>query len=100
MVLIVDTSVLPQSGVSLDQPPQSALAVLAQRAGHEIGLRPAQAVVEPVLGRIATLQGKHVLLRGLNNASSGWNLLATCHNLRKLHGHLTGTGLGSLRTAI
>jgi len=36
----------------------------------------------------------------LNNASSEWNLLATCHNLRKLHGHLTGTGRGSLRTAI
>jgi len=58
-----------------------------------------KAIVEPVFGQIATLQGKHVLLRGLDNARSEWNLLATCHNLRKLHGHLGVTGLGSLRTA-
>ena len=59
-----------------------------------------KAIVEPVFGQIATLQGKHVLLRGLDNARSEWELLATCHNLRKLHGHLGVTGLGSLRTAI
>ena len=58
-----------------------------------------KAIVEPVFGQIATLQGKHVLLRGLDNARSEWNLLATCHNLRKLHGHLGITGLGSLRPA-
>ena len=58
-----------------------------------------KAIVEPVFGQIATLQGKHVLLRGLDNARSEWELLATCHNLRKLHGHLGVTGLGSLRTA-
>jgi hypothetical protein len=59
-----------------------------------------KAIVEPVFGQIATLQGKHVLLRGLDNARSEWELLATCHNVRKLHGHLGVTGLGSLRTAI
>jgi hypothetical protein len=59
-----------------------------------------KAIVEPVFGQIATLQGKHVLLRGLDNARSEWELIATCHNLRKLHGHLGVTGLGSLRTAI
>ncbi len=59
-----------------------------------------KAIVEPVFGQIATLQGKHVLLRGLDNARREWELLATCHNLRKLHGHLAVTGLGSLRTAI
>ena len=58
-----------------------------------------KAIVEPVFGQIATLQGKHVLLRGLANARSEWELLATCHNIRKLHGHLGVTGLGSLRTA-
>ena len=58
-----------------------------------------KAIVEPVFGQIATLQGKHVLLRGLDNARSEWELLATCHNLRKLHSHLGVTGLGSLRTA-
>lgn len=58
-----------------------------------------KAIVEPVFGQIATLQGKHVLLRGLDNARGEWNLLATCHNIRKLHAHLTVTGLGSLRPA-
>ena len=58
-----------------------------------------KAIVEPVFGQIATLQGKHVLLRGLDNARSEWELLATCHNLRKLHGQLGVTGLGTLRTA-
>jgi IS5 family transposase len=56
-------------------------------------------IVEPVFGQIATLQGKHVLLRGLDNARGEWNLLAACHNLRKLHGHLGLAGLGTLRAA-
>ena len=59
-----------------------------------------KAIVEPVFGQIATLQGKHVLLRGLDNAGGEWKLLAACHNLRKLHGHLGVAGLGSLRPAI
>ena len=59
-----------------------------------------KAIVEPVFGQIATLQGKHVLLRGLDNARGEWNLIAACHNLRKLHGHLATTGLGSLQPAI
>jgi len=56
--------------------------------------------VEPVFGQIATLQGKHVLLRGLDNARSEWNLIATCHNLHKLHSHLRVSGLGSLHPAM
>jgi transposase len=59
-----------------------------------------KAIVEPVFGQIATLQGKHVLLRGLDNARREWQLLAACHNLRKLHGTIGTTGLGSLRPAI
>jgi len=59
-----------------------------------------KAIVEPAFGQIATLQGKHVLLRGLENARSEWELLATCHNLRKLHSHLGVNGLGSLHPAI
>jgi len=59
-----------------------------------------KAIVEPVFGQIATLQGKHVLLRGLDNARGEWQLLATCHNLRKLHGHIGTAGLGNLRPAI
>ena len=58
-----------------------------------------KAIVEPVFGQIATLQSKHVLLRGLDNAVQEWHLLATCHNLRKLHGHLGVAGLGTLHPA-
>lgn len=43
-----------------------------------------KAVVEPVFGQIATRQGKHVLLRGLEAARCEWDLLAGCHNLLKL----------------
>ena len=50
-------------------------------------------------GRSPPCRAKHVLLRGLDNARSEWELLATCHNLRKLHSHLGVNGLGSLRTA-
>ena len=57
-------------------------------------------IVEPVFGQGATLQGKHVLLRGLDNARGEWKLLAACHNLRKLHGHIGTAGLGNLRPAI
>jgi hypothetical protein len=41
-----------------------------------------KAIVEPVFGQIHTLQGKYVLLRGLDNARHEWHLLAACHNLR------------------
>ena len=59
-----------------------------------------KAIVEPVFGQIVTLQGKHVMLRGLDNARGEWKLLAACHNLRKLHGHVGTAGLGNLRPAI
>ncbi|WP_456506271.1 IS1182 family transposase [Arthrobacter sp. UYCu723] len=43
-----------------------------------------KAIVEPVFGQIQTRQGKHVLLRGLEQARQEWNLIAGCHNLLKL----------------
>jgi transposase len=52
-----------------------------------------KAIVEPVFGQMSTLQrGKQLLLRGQDSARSEWLLLATCHNLRKLH-----TNIGSNR---
>lgn len=57
-------------------------------------------IVEPVFGQMATLQdGKQLLLRGLEQAQGEWLLLAACHNLRKLHGHLGSDGLSGLATA-
>ena len=39
-----------------------------------------------------------MLLRGLGNAVQEWHLLAACHNLRKLHGHLGVAGLDKAPT--
>ena len=56
-----------------------------------------KAIVEPVFGQMSTLQNaKHLLLHGLNQARGEWLLLATCHNLRKLHGFVGVTGLAAL----
>ncbi|WP_211882428.1 transposase [Pseudarthrobacter albicanus] len=38
-----------------------------------------KAIVEPVFGQIHTRQGRHVLLRGLEQAAREWELLAVCH---------------------
>lgn len=43
-----------------------------------------KAIVEPVFGQIHIRQGKHVLLRGRDQAEQEWNLMAACHNLLKL----------------
>lgn len=57
-------------------------------------------IVEPVFGQMATLQNaKQLLLRGLGGAKGEWLLLAACHNLRKLHGHIGIAGLRELATS-
>ena len=59
-----------------------------------------KAIVEPVFGQMSTLQNaKHLLLRGLDQARGEWLLLAACHNLRKLHGHIGVNGLAGLATS-
>lgn len=51
----------------------------------------------PVFGQMSTLQNaKHLLLRGFEQARAEWLLLAACHNLRKLHGHIGIAGLSAL----
>ena len=55
---------------------------LITKKGRKICAR-RKAIVEPVFGQIHTRQGKHVLLRGLENAAYEWELLAGCHNQRK-----------------
>ena len=71
---------------------------LTTKAGRRVYAR-RKAIVEPVFGQMATLQNaKHLLLRGLEQARGEWLLLAACHNLRKLHGHLGTNGLAGLAT--
>lgn len=56
-----------------------------------------KAIVEPFFGQVHTLQNaKKLLLRESDQVRGEWLLLATCHNLRKLHGHVGATGLTAL----
>ncbi len=68
-----------------------ANATLRERMGRKLKTKKGKAVyarrkaiIEPVFGQIHTRQGKHVLLRGLEQAQHEWNLIAGCHNLLKL----------------
>lgn len=72
---------------------------LATKKGQQIYAR-RKAIVEPVFGQMHTLQNaKRLLLRGLEAARGEWLLLAACHNIRKLHGHIGVTGLAALATS-
>ncbi|UVO14915.1 IS1182 family transposase [Mycobacterium sp. SVM_VP21] len=72
---------------------------LATKTGRRVYAR-RKAIVEPVFGQMATLQNaKHLLLRGFDQARGEWLLLAACHNLRKLHGHIGVHGLAGLATS-
>ena len=69
---------------------------LTTKRGQQVYAR-RKAIVEPVFGQMSTLQNaKHLLLRGLEQARGEWLLLAACHNIRKLHGHIGLTGLSAL----
>jgi transposase len=58
-----------------------------------------KAIVEPVFGQIITVQdGRRLQLRGMDRARGEWRLLAACHNLRKIFGHLGVGGLALLAT--
>ena len=69
---------------------------LTTKEGQRVYAR-RKAIVEPVFGQMSTLQNaKHLLLRGFEQARAEWLLLAACHNLRKLHGHIGIAGLSAL----
>jgi hypothetical protein len=45
-----------------------------------------KSIVEPVFGQIKAARGlDRFLLRGLENVTGEWHLIAITHNLRKLH---------------
>ena len=90
----------PRGRIPTRLTPKQRMARKLRTKPGRAGYARRKAIVEPVFGQIATLQGKHVLLRGLANARGEWKLLAACHNLRKLHCHLGIDGLGRLRQAI
>ncbi len=72
---------------------------LTTKAGRAACAR-RKAIVEPVFGQMSILQNaKRLLLRGREAARDEWLLLAACHDLRKLHGKIGVSGLGTLTTA-
>lgn len=77
-------------------PKQRMARKLTTKNGQKVYAR-RKAIVEPVFGQMHTLQNaKHLLLRGLQQARGEWQLLAACHNLRKLHAHIGMNGLAGL----
>ena len=82
-------------------------ATAKQRMARKLRTKPGRvayarrkAIVEPVFGQMSTLQNaKRLLLRGREAARDEWLLLAACHDLRKLHGKVGVSGLGTLATA-
>ena len=90
--LVAARGPIPKSATSK----QRMARTLTTQKGRAIYAR-RKAIVEPVFGQMSTLQNaKHLLLRGLHQARGEWLLLATCHNLRKLHGVIGVHGLGAL----
>jgi len=81
-------------------------ATLKQRMARRLRTKPGRAayarrkaIVEPVFGQIMTCQdGRQLLLRGQDGARGEWRLLAACHNLRKVFGHVGLAGLARLAT--
>lgn len=80
-------------------------ATLRERMARKLRTKPGRAayaqrkaIVEPVFGQIMTCQdGRRLLLRGEPAARAEWRLLAACHNLRKIFGHVGTTGLAAAR---
>lgn len=80
-------------------------ATLKERMARKLRTKPGRkaysrrkAIVEPVFGQVMTCQnGRQLLLRGEDSARGVWQLLAACHNLRKIFRH---TGPDGLATAI
>jgi len=89
----------PRGRIPKDATPKQRMArKLTTKKGRAAYAR-RKVIVEPVFGQMATLQNaKQLLLRGLDGARGEWLLLAACHNLRKLHGHVGTGGLAALAT--
>ena len=80
-------------------------ATLRERMARKLRTKPGRAayarrkaIVEPVFGQIMTCQdGRRLLLRGEAGARAEWQLLAACHNLRKIFGHTGAAGPAAAR---
>jgi transposase len=78
-------------------------ATLKERMARKLRTKPGRAaysrrkaIVEPVFGQIMTCQGgRQLLLRGADGARGEWQLLAACHNLRKIFRHAGTAGLAA-----
>jgi transposase len=80
-----DVPAAPRGRIPKNATPKERMArKLRTKAGKAAYAR-RKAIVEPVFGQMDVVQGaKHLLLRGNAAADAEWQLLAACHNLRKL----------------
>lgn len=74
----------PRGRIPKDATPRERMGRRLRTKRGKAAYAKRKSVVEPVFGQIATRQGKHVLLRGLESVRCEWDLLAGCHNLLKL----------------
>ncbi len=78
----------PRGPIPKNATPKQRMARKLRTKPGRAGYARRKAIIEPVFGQIDTVQGgKQVLLRGQAAAAAEWELLAACHNLRKLFGH-------------
>ncbi|HET7398753.1 MAG TPA: transposase [Intrasporangium sp.] len=92
--------VSPRGRIRKDATPRERMARKLTTTKGRAAYARRKVIVEPVFGQMATLQNAtQLLLRGLDGARGEWLLLAACHNLRKLHGHIGVAGLTGLALA-
>jgi transposase len=85
----------PRGRIPANATPKERMArKLKTKKGRAVYAR-RKAIIEPVFGQIHTRQGKHVLLRGLEQAKHEWELMAGCHNLLKLFTYKGKAGLNA-----
>lgn len=78
----------PRGRIPNNATPKQRMARKLRTKPGRAGYARRKAIIEPVFGQIDTVQGgKHVLLRGHQAAAAEWQLLAACHNIRKLFNH-------------
>ena len=78
----------PRGPTPKNATPKQRIARKLRTKPGRAGYARRKAIIEPVFGQIDTVQGgKKVLLRGEPAAAAEWQLLAACHNLRKLFNH-------------
>jgi len=78
----------PRGRIPKDATPKQRMARKLRTKKAKKAYSRRKVIVEPVFGQMKTTQNaRQLLLRGKDNARAEWQLLAACHNLKKLFGY-------------